>query len=542
MKLPLSIFLLCFSVVLSGQCVLRNVKISNGQVSNHISDWGYLDHTNGRNYLIDDGDTIVDISNSKAIWIGGYDLDSIQRLAASQIYNQNNRDFYQGPINGFTQEVYYDNYCFLEKTIWTFSGSKIKYLKERFQNLLLLESDIPSDFWSYPAKGNSWYENEFGFELMEEIAPFWDRNNDGKYNPMDGDLPIPLKENNNFYPYQFSYTVINDLADAHQVTQVHKGHFQIQIINFVLDPDLSETLGNSIFSRVIYENKGPHTFRNAKISIAGDRSTSCSNSYFGSSPSNNSYFNYDKQVIDNENCNYIGSVQVTSLLNKELNSFSVLKSYSLDSILETTEPSMGSQYINIMNGLWKDGTPMTKGGDGYDENSNAYTNFMFDGCPSDSTKWHMHGDSITFNIYYGVASIDIGGFNPGDKGVLDMVDINIYSDTLASIELACNIEGLTEEVKDYYEQIKSGVITSADHIKDHVGLRVYPNPTSDYLDIELVKLQEIEVELYDTYGRHLFTYDDTNINRIDLSKFENGIYFLIVKTEDFRSLRKIVKN
>ena len=69
----------------------------------------------------------------------------------------------------------------------------------------------------------------------------------------------------------------------------------------------------------------------------------------------------------------------------------------------------------------------------------------------------------------------------------------------------------------------------------------YPNPTDGTLFIEL-KAKTEEVRLSDELGRILYQKEDitpTTLN-IDLSAFENGIYHLVIKTENMQKTQRIV--
>jgi len=67
---------------------------------------------------------------------------------------------------------------------------------------------------------------------------------------------------------------------------------------------------------------------------------------------------------------------------------------------------------------------------------------------------------------------------------------------------------------------------------------IYPNPTSDYINIELSKkLDDLEIELYDSFGRLFYK---SNELKIDFSQFERGIYFLQVPSVS-NKLFKVIK-
>ena len=65
---------------------------------------------------------------------------------------------------------------------------------------------------------------------------------------------------------------------------------------------------------------------------------------------------------------------------------------------------------------------------------------------------------------------------------------------------------------------------------------IYPNPTKDIFTIE-TRL-DISVELYNMIGKAIFISD---IKKVDLSNYPNGIYNLVIKYDKIRINKKIIK-
>ena len=69
------------------------------------------------------------------------------------------------------------------------------------------------------------------------------------------------------------------------------------------------------------------------------------------------------------------------------------------------------------------------------------------------------------------------------------------------------------------------------NINNSIKASIYPNPTSDYLNIESDDLIE-KVEVYDTVGQKLNSWDSINQTKFDinLENFSSGLYNVIIKT------------
>ena len=74
--------------------------------------------------------------------------------------------------------------------------------------------------------------------------------------------------------------------------------------------------------------------------------------------------------------------------------------------------------------------------------------------------------------------------------------------------------------------------------------KVYPNPTTDFINIELQQKNKIEYKLSDLQGKAVLQGKFTEkINKIDLNKLPNGIYALTLTnpTDNKKETIKIIK-
>ncbi len=66
---------------------------------------------------------------------------------------------------------------------------------------------------------------------------------------------------------------------------------------------------------------------------------------------------------------------------------------------------------------------------------------------------------------------------------------------------------------------------------------IYPNPTKEYLNIDCSSLESVSV--YNIFGKELLK---DNINRIDVSSFSKGVYFIKVSDGINASIKKFIKD
>ena len=84
-------------------------------------------------------------------------------------------------------------------------------------------------------------------------------------------------------------------------------------------------------------------------------------------------------------------------------------------------------------------------------------------------------------------------------------------------------------------------------VVEHVinGISIYPNPVSDIVTIALSEGgSDLEVTITDVIGKVVFNYKGDFKNKIDvdMSTYNNGVYFIQIKSGGEIFIRKIVKN
>ena len=77
-------------------------------------------------------------------------------------------------------------------------------------------------------------------------------------------------------------------------------------------------------------------------------------------------------------------------------------------------------------------------------------------------------------------------------------------------------------------------------------ISIYPNPANDNITIELAADCHI-IEIYDSFGRMMMSQQVTEslsqqVVDIDISKYPSGLYLVVVKNDNSRYYKRIVKN
>jgi polyhydroxybutyrate depolymerase len=69
---------------------------------------------------------------------------------------------------------------------------------------------------------------------------------------------------------------------------------------------------------------------------------------------------------------------------------------------------------------------------------------------------------------------------------------------------------------------------------------IYPNPTTNYVNIKYIDLKETRYELFSIYGKLMHKgIVSSHSNRIDISSFSNGLYILKLDNQTFKIIKGI---
>jgi hypothetical protein len=126
-----------------------------------------------------------------SIWIGGKDANNQTRVATT-MFRQRGVDFAPGPLITSGTDIGQTSVdiCRQYDKMWSITKDDVKEFRAWWncQNNPNCNSDeyseyiIPDIITNWPAHGP-----QGGYDMY--LAPFWDNNNDGYYNPYDGDFP-----------------------------------------------------------------------------------------------------------------------------------------------------------------------------------------------------------------------------------------------------------------------------------------------------------------------------------------------------------------
>jgi len=323
---------------------------------------------------------------SMSPWIGGLNADKQLHIAANDYLPPELSDYRSGMFNTLSTDF---------TRVWATNRDEIRRLREDFLMDQSVDSLIPFDLLTWPAKGNPHFQYNSDFSQIQTDpalfpAPFTDLNGDGVYNVYDGDFPIIKGD-------QMTWLVFTDSA-KHARSSGNPLLIDLFVSVYAYDCGQNSVIDGSLFLDVEVVNRSPMLYEDTYMGIFADLDLGCfRDDHIGSLPDVNAVYVYNADISDGP-CDpdfpVFSSkfpVQSISFLNK-----------NLSSAIYYTGPGVGPpqvgvpywfdfpiHFYNTLRGKWNWGGPVTKGGTGINNNSTDSLTYVFPDNPADPNGWSM---------------------------------------------------------------------------------------------------------------------------------------------------------
>ena len=342
---------------------------------------------------------------SGALWFTGLD-DGGNLRCASQTYRNQGHDFWTGPLQNGGAVA--DDVCSSFDHHFVVYGSEISTFIADFQaNGGIPESQIPDNIKYWPGKGNvllenhptlsKWYFNEGA------LAPFFDYNGDGVYNPVNGDYPVIKVAENSFgnlegyFADQMIFWVINDNGNSHGRSNGAEIGVQINCLAFAFQT--SDELNNMTFYTYEIFKKTAGNLNQTYIGLFVDPDLGgFADDFIGCDTARSVGFCYN---ADNNDEDYGAGPPIVAIDyfegpladNGDELGLSSFVYFNNGASGPQTDPDDAAQFRNYQTGFWKDGTPISCGGTGY--GGASVCKFVYPSNPATGTGWSECQNSNT---------------------------------------------------------------------------------------------------------------------------------------------------
>ncbi|MBK8922545.1 MAG: hypothetical protein IPM81_13740 [Saprospirales bacterium] len=321
---------------------------------------------------------------SFAPWFGGIVAQGDLYVAAAN-YPGFYTDFRTGLANGSPRDF---------RQVWAASRDAINHLRFDFGADKTLDDPVPFDLLTWPGKGNPYLRHNLDFTPVETAsglfpAPFVDANNDGIYNVYDGDYPRIKGD-------IMAWWALTD-STLHNQSYGRVMGLDLQVSAYAYDCPQTGSVERSVFADFEIVNRFQTDYQGTYMGFFTDVDLGCQeDDLLGSLPAEDAYYVYNQDAVDSNcvaNIHGFGAnipMQSIALLNRRLDHFMYYQSPIAGTPLPaTTDPALPSEFYRLLQGFWRDGTPLTTGGSGYNPASTDTVRYAFPGNPADSQGWSM---------------------------------------------------------------------------------------------------------------------------------------------------------
>ena len=355
-----------------------------------------------------------------ALWIGGVDAGGQLKVAA-MTYRQSGNDFWPGPLNVDNATTAADE-CTKWDKHFKIDRSVVEEHYTRFNTDPTYTSDMyPQSILDWPASGNT---EAVGYS--QYLAPFYDVNDNGIYDPYAGDYPDYNVTGNNddaaLFGDQTLFWIFNDKGNIHSETEADALGLEIhaQAFGFSSDNEVNDMtfynykiinrstlpLNDTYFGQWVDADLGYYLddYVGCDVNLGlgfcynGDAEDEGANGYGFNPPAIGVDFFQGPLAdpldgIDNDRDGTIDEEGEQIIMSKFVY-------YNND---QTTQgnPSGGTDIYNYLRGIWRDNVPMTFGGDGHGAGTGSTTdecNFMFPGTSDDQFQGQEWTEQTAGNI------------------------------------------------------------------------------------------------------------------------------------------------
>ncbi len=298
---------------------------------------------------------------------------------------------------------------------------------------------------------------------------------------------------------------------------------------------------------------GQETLSDTRVSLWIDPDLGCyTDDFVGSMPEHNLAYVYNADAVDGENgcdCSFgiptyceapptiafkllDGVFDPATLENKRMTSFMTYNNAGIgNSQPGTTDPSTEIEVQNYMSGKWRDGTPLTFGGTGYNPGSEDYLDFAFSGASSFGD-WTMCGEQLEPTDTRMLINSGPYELQPGavDEFVFAIIGIPDYIEPCISDTTPLTFASNYVEAFYFNE-----VVGTKETYLPNQTISVFPNPMTEQTTFDFEELggQINKVELYTIDGKLAKEYNIIDekliISKSDLNE---GMYFYKVFTKN----------
>lgn len=464
------------------------------------------------------------------LWLSAID-DNNDLKMSGMTYRTQGYEFYPGPLSNVSGSTTIGN-CNLFDRFFEITKAEI----QAHENLSLSGFPIPlnqiaSNILEWPAKGNVHFA---GYNIVQDLAPFHDYNQNGIYDPENGDYPKVIGDQSFFW-------VLNDVGGFQQILGGEPLKVEIHMLAHAFAD--SNLMNTTIYESTII-NKSFGDLSEFYFGFYADPDLGDgTDDMVGCDTTRNASFSYNGNAVDGI---YGQNPPITSIqfLNQDLSAFSIFIN-SGQGVMQ--DPDYAIDARNRMLGIFEDGTL-------YCADASVATNcpptrYMFPGNPNDSLAISM----CTASTYDEGDYRTIQSTGPFDLNAWDSLKVAFAVHTTfpsnytgcpdIDTEFGFEIDTVAYEYDSLLQKIEKLPTGLRAISAINEMIRISPNPSSNHIRIDHGNLQIEKIQILSADGKVVKSLPEDELDDVVyLGDLNDGIYFVAIETDKGLAMKKMVKN
>ncbi len=473
---------------------------------------------------------------ASALWVGGYNQSTNNLHIAAQTYRQRGNDYWPGPLNettGASDTIIAADWA----QIWKVNASTIDSFISVSNHTI---NNTHYSILEWPGKGNIYSKTPNNTTLNipnRNMAFFIDVNNDGIYNPLDGDYPDIKGE-------QMLWWIFNDNSAAHLETgslplkiEIHSSAYACRQVG----------LENTIFVNYLIYNKGTSIFDSTVISYrsdidigyAFDDYTGFDSTYRMGVIYNGD--NFDETIsgygnaLTQKGCVLLKSPFDVGANREPLGNYT----YYNNTAGRTGNPDTVKDFYGYMTGTWLDGSYFVQGCDPEATSGPLIpSKYVFQDDPSNTNGVSEVACNTTPNDRRFIMSSKAFTLLPNAQPI-EFTFAFINTDTGVDNSNFNELRRLADSAYTYVNACSGPTFATGLPSIEENNIQLYPNPAHDYIMIKDAAQGQKTARLYSVSGQVLQekTFSSQE-QKMSTAQYAPGIYFLELIKNDKQLIKK----
>jgi hypothetical protein len=398
-------------------------------------------------------------------------------------------------------------------------------------------------------------------DQLSGLAPYWDEDADGIYNPDQGDYPLPggweRCGNIDPIPDEIFWVPFHNFKPAAFLNEGYSG-LQFYLTGTIYycgrnryteEASIAE-MSHTVFLDYRVQHKGLTPLDSMYIGLFMDSDTECgSGHYIGSKPEQELLYFYNTmppsasgcQLTEAVGCTVINGPFRRSQTGSGVNTLMESRFQNFIQLFpEGEEPTAGQRFpqspfdvYRCLNGQWRDGTPITYGAQGYEASGNI-VNAIFPDFPNVQSGWSEPAVGNTSGRRMGLMSVGPLQLNPlglNQFKVALQVSRPYFTDEPLNLFFA-DAQAISHW-DDCFPPIYQGCVqedlTPPEPEEPPVEpvLFLSPNPARSILTLNARGIPIYWYRIYNTKGQLMYANDaPEEVEPVSVSGWQTGVYFV----------------